>query len=321
MEQATTNISEGTKLRLTFGKAPKPLQDLFFSDEYSQNIKAVGEKMGLEKEKISKLAHEINNIILGMQPLSSFRSNLVQNAGFTYDQALKVSVEVNSQIFSPVMDAIRSIQEGNVPVKPEQKPASMPVATAAPTPKVMPTEPARVSMPKFDVPKPEPVQTKAAPAFMPQLSKSSRPGQSQDLQPDHLLMDHEGTEAVDGPHLHSQAVMPNQVTTPKKSFFVHRAVPQTSRAAVTPVQSNPQPQIRPTPAQSVPPRTAPPTSSLSASLKSIDDKLNNIVRSPSFGNFKSRPDGAPPRPAEEPISMANDGEVGHIEGEPREPLV
>ena len=98
---------------------------------------------------------------MGMQSLNNFRANLVQELDVTYDQALKIAFDANAQIFGPVMNELRQVQEGKIETTP---PLTAEVFT--------PTES-----------KPEPIRPEPVNPFIPNPSKAGvvKRGQKQTL--------------------------------------------------------------------------------------------------------------------------------------------
>lgn len=147
------------------------------------------QKYNLSENQRLEFEKEIENVISGRTQLRDFRSHLVEKLDLTYDQALKISFDANAQIFGPVMNELRQVQEGKI-------------ETATSTP---PT------------PTPVPVQPEPVNPFIPNPSKTGVVKNNSGMNPDHLLMDHKETERVDGVHLHSQNVMPS-FSQPKGSI-------------------------------------------------------------------------------------------------------
>lgn len=73
-------------------------------------IAAVATKNNIEYSKIGALQMEVLLTLLGLEYISGFRTNLVQELGITYDQALKITSDINQQIFAPVMETLKQLE-------------------------------------------------------------------------------------------------------------------------------------------------------------------------------------------------------------------
>ncbi len=214
--------------------------------EKLETTEYIGKKNGLDEKKVSDLQIEIYLTLLGISPLSEFRINLTRRIGTTYDQALKISSEINSQIFSPVLETLKGLEQGDNNIATVQK---QPGVEKPQTPYTIQPEPTK---------------------FIP---------------------DHEEMERVDGPHLHSQNLMP----APQSMKPVQKPQPQTQS----------QPQSRSQPQSSV-------FQSKNPFKSIVDQKLSGVVRSSSsiFGyqkpaEIKPAPENQP-QPTPKPKYEGND---------------
>lgn len=176
------NDTSTNEIRELFGILPITLQKYIVDSPWLQNIEGIASKYALNEIQTEGLRQETLFVLMGMQPQNNFRANLVQELDVSYDQALKISFDANAQIFGPVMNELKQVQEGKIETP-----------TITPTRTEQETEPVR----------PEPVNP-----FIPNPSKSGAVRSNIETEPVHMLMDHEQTERVDGVHLHSQSVMP-----------------------------------------------------------------------------------------------------------------
>ncbi len=182
-------------------------------------VSSMGGKYGVVPEKNDILQSEIIMVLLGMEPLSGLRANLVEELGITYDQALKISFESNTQIFNPVMDELKRLEEV---IKNGGK---LEIETPGSDDDEIPDVPDDEEVAQEE--EPETTQVEQANPFIPNPSKTgvvrNTRSNGMETDPDHMLMDHEEMEKVDGVHLHSQNVMPsaNTHSTPavRQSFF------------------------------------------------------------------------------------------------------
>lgn len=87
-------------LKKYFDAAPDEIKSLVKKiSDTPEMTEFVARRNGLSDSKIFKLKLEIILTLLNLEPISRFRANLVQELGVTYDQALKISSDVNAQIF------------------------------------------------------------------------------------------------------------------------------------------------------------------------------------------------------------------------------
>lgn len=86
----------------------KKVSEIFLS---SRKIDLVAKKNNLEQTQSKILKAQITSTILGLTPISRFRTGLVEELNITYDQALKISADVNSQIFGPeVVELLKKLE-------------------------------------------------------------------------------------------------------------------------------------------------------------------------------------------------------------------
>lgn len=166
-----------------FEAVDEKLQKLIISSVTKNKIERIIQKYPLSEEQGVQLGNEINLVLLGIETINNFRPNLVNELGITYDQALKLSYTVNEEIFSGVMEELKEIEfvttevkEGRMIAEDEEE------------------ETEEGSAPED-----------TAPARNEFLEKQTRPA---GISPDHMIPDHEAMEVTDGPHLHSQTIMP-----------------------------------------------------------------------------------------------------------------
>ncbi|HLP43651.1 MAG TPA: hypothetical protein VK145_00015 [Candidatus Nanoarchaeia archaeon] len=180
-----TNLVEKLKGQLSI--LPENLQNFVMKTPWMDDVESIAHKYNLDEEQTEGLRQEIMFVLFGIEKLSSLRANLVEELDITYDQALKIAFDANAQIFNPVMEDIRItqgiIERGD---EPEQTPTS----------------------------KPEPANP-----LIPNPSKSGIAKIGPETDPVHILMDHKEMERVDGPHLHSQNVMPHSAETSRGKPF------------------------------------------------------------------------------------------------------
>jgi hypothetical protein len=148
------------------------------------NIAAITSKYELSEEQAAKLEVLVSNVLAGKSEVSNFRSDLVGELGIAYDQALKISYDLNTNLFNQEKDG-GSNTISNTPGATSVIPKKETISATLPN---------------------NPVITQKTPVI--------RTGPETD--PRHLVSDHEQMEREDGPHLHSQSIMP--LTEQKKTL-------------------------------------------------------------------------------------------------------
>ncbi len=175
---------------------PQSIPSSFMSnDGVEKSVMQIAERQRLSTAQKLALVDVVNNILNGRTGISSFRANLVSELNISYDQALKISFDVNAEIFNPVMGNLKNLE------------AKLKNADEAEEPEE------EVSV----------EETPDLPADDSQSMEKSRTEPDRNIR--HLLPDHDEMEREDGPHLHSQSVMPtsalsagNFMPPPKKTF-------------------------------------------------------------------------------------------------------
>lgn len=255
-------------------------------------VAEIARRQNLDESMFEALQIEIFLILLGVEPFSTFRANLVQELDLTYDQALKISMDANISIFGPVMETLRNMERGIID---EKGPATEETKTRPSS-----GEAENILHSQMD---------KGAPANLPTSNTAVKPSAPQATP---LLMDHEEMERVDGIHLHSQSIMPSA------SSMSMRAVP---KPASTQNISRPIPQQTPktspqsAPATPVAPKSpgifrhSDPALPKSSFRSIVDEKLSGLVRSnntPAQGTPSGTNSGAKPQPEKSKPYSGND---------------
>lgn len=136
----------------------------------------VATKHNLNNIQKELFKNEIFLVLLGIEPVSHFRANLVEEVRVSYDQALKIAFDINSQVFGPVMTFLKNMEQDIFSAEKE---------TAVDT---SPQE-------KIDLDS----EKRTIAVFSD--SKNT------DTQPDHMLPSH---DMMPGLHIHSQTLMPSE---------------------------------------------------------------------------------------------------------------
>lgn len=186
---------------------PAPIRDLIETEDIKGAAEIIAERQKLDDKKRVVLVDLIDRVLLGKAKVSNFRQDLVQGLGVSYDQALKISSDVNDSLFNRVMDRLK--QAELEPVKTTSQPIKLVRETPTKTP-----APVTAAVP---VTVTAPIQ-----------------------EPKKLIPDHEEMEKREGVHVHNQTTMPVTRTFTKPPAPV-------SAPAPTPPVSRPTPQFKPAP--------------------------------------------------------------------------
>ncbi len=190
------NINITETLHNQFQTLPDMLKKFISESAWQVWTDTVANKYKLDDTQHEGLRQETTFVLFGMEPHSNFRANLVGELDVTYDQALKISFDMNARVFGPVLNILKGIPSdtGETETPAAQK------TSQSPNPFI-------------------PNPNKAG------VSYNGQSGQAE-THSDHMLMDHAEMERVDGVHLHSQNVMPTPSVQPKTPFFGSRPRPQ-----------------------------------------------------------------------------------------------
>lgn len=130
---------------------PQDIQDVYFSDDFSQKILDTGKKYGLAIDKIGILGDEIRNVMLGIIQTADFIKNISDGLGVDKEKARMIAEDVNQQIFQPVKASLRKVHG-----LPEEPGTPTPAKPAPPVPTPPYAIPARPSFAPSAVPPPAP---------------------------------------------------------------------------------------------------------------------------------------------------------------------
>lgn len=190
---------------------PEKMQEILFANSWKEMVKNITTRYTLNEEEANNLKTEIFLILTGLEPINNFRTNLVKELDISYDQALKIASDTNTGIFNPIMEILKKA-EGEIKKVDEEDQAYLNSPEAKST----------------------------AREFMPNLVKSER---EVILEPNHMIPDHAAMEKTEGVHVHSQTVMPSNVSAayvePKKDASVGSIVDQKLRQVVRSTEEKP----------------------------------------------------------------------------------
>ncbi len=156
---------------------PQVLQEIIFTSPWKTTTDSISTRYNLTDEQKNQLQNEVFMVLAGIEPISAFRTNLVEEVGVSYDQALKISLELNTNIFDRIKDVLKSIESEIKQVDEEEE-------------YVENNSPARNILEA-------------------QFNQNTENIHSEpEVEPELLIPDHEEMEKEGGMHLHTQNTMP-----------------------------------------------------------------------------------------------------------------
>jgi hypothetical protein len=109
MNEETKNIvAEQMKI------LPQELRDAITAIDYPEKLQTITKNNKLMIDQAGNLETETTLVLLGLEPLTDYVSNLVNNVGLSKDQALVVAHDVDELIFKNVRDTLRAINEAAI---------------------------------------------------------------------------------------------------------------------------------------------------------------------------------------------------------------
>jgi hypothetical protein len=102
-----------------YEKLPPDLKEAIFSEETGENIWQIGERYGIEDEKISLIARLTGRVLIGLLPPTEFQEVLEKDLSLEEEVAKKVSHEIYRFVFAPVKDSLAEVYGKKIP-RPEE---------------------------------------------------------------------------------------------------------------------------------------------------------------------------------------------------------
>ena len=105
-------------------KVPRPLLNLFYSDELPEKIIKICLDSGIEEEeKIGKISYFMGEILMGGLPPEELLDALKKEGGFSPIRATKIFREIDGQIFSLVRGSLNILykKEREIEEAPEKE--------------------------------------------------------------------------------------------------------------------------------------------------------------------------------------------------------
>ena len=118
-------------------KLPANVRSAILAADYHSKLQAITKDNKLMIDQAGKLEMETTLVMLGLEPLDDYTNNLMNNAGFTKNQAIAVAHDVNETIFKSIRDSLKKINDeavvadatGNPATKGVWQPTNQPTAT------------------------------------------------------------------------------------------------------------------------------------------------------------------------------------------------
>lgn len=97
----------------TFGLLPEDIKKAIVSVDSAQKIRAIADKYSLHIDQAGELGAETGLVLLGETAPQDFLGNVTRELKISPELAGEIIKDVNAQIFFPVRDSLRLVQEQN----------------------------------------------------------------------------------------------------------------------------------------------------------------------------------------------------------------
>ena len=97
-----------------FKKLPKSLQDAILAIDLHDKIKMISEKHKLLIDKAAIFENETMLIMLGLENHTDYTNNIRKELEITDEQAQEITKDVNEQIFLPIRESLKEIENKNI---------------------------------------------------------------------------------------------------------------------------------------------------------------------------------------------------------------
>ncbi len=184
---------------------PNDMLTLLMDKSWRQKVVAIASQNQLDEDQRESLKLEIFFVLSGLKRLSDFRQNLMAETGVSYDQALKISIDVNSGIFVSILQTLKEFER-------------------------------QISADELEAEQNTGVEERGEDAPHEDVRESEPIGAI-----DHMLPTHEQMEAMDGAHDHTpaQSSTPTPAPTPAPAREPSFPLPDTTARVYTTAQSTP----------------------------------------------------------------------------------
>jgi len=177
MDNEEKIIKEGLR------RLPKDIQQAIISVDFEKNLQLISKKHQLHVDQTGVLEIETLRIMLGAQHPKDYIRNVAKKLNINTDQAKKIAVDVNKEIFRPIRDSLKKIHEisaaGEEPGKEQTE-----EYVSKPTPQKQESETREIREARVSTEKPAPQVPEEHPIL--RLKKNIAPSPSSHLQKQNL---------------------------------------------------------------------------------------------------------------------------------------
>lgn len=92
-----------------FQSLPEKVKEAFLSEESGDTILEIGKRNGIEEEKISEISKYVGYVLLGLLPLVDFQKTLEEELNIEKEKIEKVAKEINRFIFYPIKSELEEM--------------------------------------------------------------------------------------------------------------------------------------------------------------------------------------------------------------------
>lgn len=107
-----------------FALLPPDIQRTLASKKMGDELDVISKTNGLSEIQSGKLVLEVFLVLLGIEQVSDFETNLSTELGVVPDVANSINTAVGNEIFSPIIDSIKTLQlnkRDEIPQKPVEQ--------------------------------------------------------------------------------------------------------------------------------------------------------------------------------------------------------
>lgn len=92
-------------------KLPSDVKEAIVSVDYKTKLQEITKRQRLLIDQAAKLEMETTLVMIGLEPLVDYISNLQREMGLTETRAKEVAVDVSDNIFKPIRESLRAMNE------------------------------------------------------------------------------------------------------------------------------------------------------------------------------------------------------------------
>ena len=102
------------KLREEIVKLPKEHQNVINAFDWGKISEEVGNLNLLDEDEIKDLQTEVGLVLVGLEDQDLLALNIENNVGTSKIEAIKITAEVNQQIFKPMLEQLELLAKNNL---------------------------------------------------------------------------------------------------------------------------------------------------------------------------------------------------------------